>query len=800
MLRFFSATVLLVFFAGSYVFACGYSFVGDCSSSISLKINGTTDSFAIAPCPGLLQFDGFAFGSLQSLSITRAKAVTWESCQNNVTGVALFYRVYEQGGSAAPWQNFNLQEDYNTLVGPYTTRYRSANVTLDLTSGLIAGKTYVLEIYLSAAVDTIGDDFIPETSIFQDNNGQNYHLAFQYGGPSAPPFIVAVTKSAGAKCNGDSTGVAGVTVYGDQSGLFYQWSTGGNNFPVLANIPAGTYSVTVTGSNHIDSQTVVITEPMPLGVGFSSVAGPGCSGMPGQATAVPTGGTTPYEFLWDNGQQLETAAFSNGGAHTLTITDGNGCAEIFPVDIPSLPLVAVSISAEICGGEAYSGGGQTFTTTGFFNFTLPGNNGDCDTLVQLTLNVLDPKAAFVLLSDSAIVSCTAPEINLCAAPVPNTAYQWSKDGSLANTTLCLLATAGGEYMLTATTTGTIKTCSESKIISVEEHLLPPAVSAYGTLEYVTHCYDADSVILRMKAVSAADGPLFTWHLDGAVVSQADTCQIISTQLSLPDILFPSVSVQDKYGCKSFPVLPDISIIQPPLPPFLDFYEEPDFCTGLVNVHLDVTGGIPPISIQWGDSLVSLGTSAFPPGSYEAVLTDGNGCTTAYSAELPPVLDAWVNHDAGGGSGEAAVFVPGGTGEYTYLWSNGSTEQNISGLAGGQYCVTVTDILSGCTQDTCLTILVPVTELPRNNLSLSPNPAAPGQWVEISLPPGFVGAGSSLDIYDLYGRKISDVSVRQDSDRLLFRMPEGVLPGFFAIHIHNNKRFSLMGKLLLKRAD
>lgn len=268
MLRFYAFFACLFIFSNQKIAACGYNFVGDCSTSISLKINGTLDSFAVAPCPDVLKFDGFSLGSLQSLSIVRAKAATWESCQNNVSGMALWYRVYEQGSPSDTWQHFDLQEDYNSLVGPYTTRYRSANVNADLTNGLVAGKTYVLEIYFRAEIDTIGDDFIPETFLLQNNGGQNYHFTFQYGGLSAAPFVVATTKIINVKCHGDSTGVAGVTVYGDQTGLFYQWSTGGNNFPILSQIPAGIYLVTVTGASGYSatSDTIEIEQSAPWAV------------------------------------------------------------------------------------------------------------------------------------------------------------------------------------------------------------------------------------------------------------------------------------------------------------------------------------------------------------------------------------------------------------------------------------------------------------------------------------------------------------------------------------------------------
>jgi hypothetical protein len=46
------------------------------------------------------------------------------------------------------------------------------------------------------------------------------------------------------------------------------------------------------------------------------------------------------------------------------------------------------------------------------------------------------------------------------------------------------------------------------------------------------------------------------------------------------------------------------------------------------------------------------------------------------------------------NGAIAVAINGGNGPYTFAWSNGSTQQNISGLSSGSYSLVVTDV-SGC---------------------------------------------------------------------------------------------------------
>ncbi len=169
------ALVLLVFFLSPHLtLACGYSFIGECSTGIHLRINNTLDSFNVAECSYGKNFPGLNLGNIQSLNLAKATAITWESCDNNVTGVALYYRVYEQGMPSGGWNSLNMPENYNTLVGPYTARYRSQFSNVNLVAGLTAGKIYTLEIYYLAQVDTLGNDFIPETTMIQNNNGQNY--------------------------------------------------------------------------------------------------------------------------------------------------------------------------------------------------------------------------------------------------------------------------------------------------------------------------------------------------------------------------------------------------------------------------------------------------------------------------------------------------------------------------------------------------------------------------------------------------------------------------------------------------
>ena len=56
----------------------------------------------------------------------------------------------------------------------------------------------------------------------------------------------------------------------------------------------------------------------------------------------------------------------------------------------------------------------------------------------------------------------------------------------------------------------------------------------------------------------------------------------------------------------------------------------------------------------------------------------------------------TNTNCTGSTGTAAVVAAGGTGSYSYLWSNGGTTSQISLLTSQIYSVTITDA-NGCTQ-------------------------------------------------------------------------------------------------------
>jgi hypothetical protein len=139
-------------------------------------------------------------------------------------------------------------------------------------------------------------------------------------------------------CNGASTGTATVNPIGGTAPYSYAWSPNGATTQSVNNLPAGTYSVTVSDSNGCTSTyTITITEAPALSLNTTQVNVLCNGGNTGSIDLTISGGSPSYTTLWSNGSTNQDLNNLTAETYTVTVTDATSCESSATVTI-SQPL------------------------------------------------------------------------------------------------------------------------------------------------------------------------------------------------------------------------------------------------------------------------------------------------------------------------------------------------------------------------------------------------------------------------------------------------------------------------------
>lgn len=109
-----------------------------------------------------------------------------------------------------------------------------------------------------------------------------------------------------------------------------------------------------------------------------------------------------------------------------------------------------------------------------------------------------------------------------------------------------------------------------------------------------------------------------------------------------------------------------------------------------------SGGVGPYTYLWSNGATSQNINSLMSGLYTCTVTDTQGCYKMGAYSVSQAVNLTFNSSVTNATciqtnGSVLGFVSGGTAPYTFLWSNGATTQNVSGLAGNTtYHVLITD--------------------------------------------------------------------------------------------------------------
>jgi len=351
----------------------------------------------------------------------------------------------------------------------------------------------------------------------------------------------------------------------------------------------------------------------------------------GAATVNTLSGTMPYTYLWSNAATSISINNIAAGNYTVTVTDAAGCSVSSSVTITS---TAVSLTTSVP------------TTT----------NSACG------------------------ASTGSASVTATNGTAPYT-YNWSNAGN----TQTITNIPSGNYSVTIT--------DASSCIGVVSNIVvnnpnSPAAVISSSNNVLCNAATTGSATVTASGGTVTSGYSYNWS------NGANTASINNAAAGTY-----TVTVTDNASCLGIAA---VTISQPSAisvtgtsTNILCFGQS----TGAAAVT--VSGGTASYSYNWSNAGNTASINNVAAGTYTVTITDGNSCVRTFVSTIsqpvaginlaPTSTNILCN---GAGNGTAGVTATGGTGLYTYNWSNSSNNANLSFLQAGTYSVTVTDA-NGC---------------------------------------------------------------------------------------------------------
>lgn len=533
-----------------------------------------------------------------------------------------------------------------------------------------------------------------------------------------PLLLQAGISATDVLCNGGTSGIASVTVNGGTPAYNFVWSPVSGNDSILSGLPAGTYTVDITDLNGCTTNaSITILEPAGLSISVTTDSARCQGDASGTATAMVTGGTNGYSYLWSPGGNTNSVAANlMAGTYSVTVTDANGCSISGNTTIYEPPAMILSTTSDSAScyntatgsatasaaggvpGYTWSwlpGGFQSATPTGLsagtYTVTVTDSYG-CTGTSSVTIDQPDD---IILNTATTPALCYGDQNGTASVSagggIPGYTYLWSPSGGILSAAGNLSA---GNYTVTVTDQ---QGCSRQGNVTVTQ----PAAIQLQTSSTATLCFGSSDGVATVSVSGGTPSFSYLWSPTGNTSASA-------TGLATGNY---SVLVTDANGCTTSA---GTMVNQPPA---LSLSGSTTAATcGLTDGTATVVagGGTPGYSYQWqpsgGNNPVAGGLGT---GQYHVLVTDANGCQDTLYLSVPstngPSSTAAVTGNVscyGGSDGSASVAINSGAGPFTVNWSpSGGSALTASGLAAGTYSVTVADV-NGCTDVNTVTITQP----------------------------------------------------------------------------------------------
>ena len=514
-----------------------------------------------------------------------------------------------------------------------------------------------------------------------------------------PSPIVTATALPASLCLGQSTVLTGA------GANTYSWMPGSLSGTTVNVTPATTttYSVTgnsVAGCTSTGSVTVTINSNASIAV--TALPATICLG---QSTVLTGAGANTYSWMPGSlsGTTINVTPATTT-TYSVTGTTSTGCSGTtsLTVSVNPIPIITASaLPANICNGQSTSLTGAGANTYSWMPGSLSGTTVNVTPASTMTYSVTGTSAAGCTSTSSIVVTINASpnttatssdehcghadgtaNANASGGLVPYS-YIWSNNSTANN----LTGLTGNNYSVTVTDNNG---CSASSSVSLVNMAGPSA--PWGTI--------------TQESCSSCNGSITIAPINGTlpysyIWSNGQTSSLVN---GLCNGLY-GVTVTDANNCTASN---QTNIINTPAPTAIGNMVNPAQCNqsngeGTVIVN----GGTGPFNYLWTNGQTSQNLTNVTGGNYVVGVSDANGCTTTAAVVInvvgsPNVILNSTEAICNKATGAAWAAVTGGSGIYSYQWSNGIQTDTINNLSPGNYCVTVSD--GNCTTHSCTDVL------------------------------------------------------------------------------------------------
>ncbi|MGZ3904484.1 MAG: PKD domain-containing protein, partial [Bacteroidia bacterium] len=429
--------------------------------------------------------------------------------------------------------------------------------------------------------------------------------------------------SSSVTCNGASTGSATVTATGGSGSFTYAWSPSGGTGNIASGLSAGSYSCVVSDGGSCNyTATVNVTQATPI-TSTKSITDAYCNLPDGGVTVTPSGGAGGYTYSWSGpggaGGNTGTLSGVTAGVYTLTVHDSNNCTYTTTATINNLAgdsILSITTASVSCYNGTNGTANATTSGTGItYTWSPAGGNSS-------SASGLSPNTYTLYITDSHGCTDNASAIVGNATPV------------------------------TATSTITATPCGGS--------LGSATVTPSGGTGPYTYTWSPAPASGNANNVQNLTSGGYN-----CVITDSHSCTY-TTSIIITTTSGPTVTAVQTASVT---------------------------CNGLSNGSASVTtisGGTAPYSYSWLPGPVSTTNTALgvPANTYSVIVTDNTGCigldTVTVYQPAPfslPVVTGTVSCNNLNSTisptlttdGSAAVNGSGGTGAWTYTWTNSNNQ-------------------------------------------------------------------------------------------------------------------------------